>query len=283
MRPLEFGPWEAAFEPEYGARVTVLRYRGYDLLTSAPASFRAPDSDYGRYETRPVFGYDDCFPSVDPCCHSRWGDVADHGDLWWQSWDCAARPDGIACSVRGSLVPVTFKRSLLFEDTSLTWDFSVQNAADDPVPFLHVMHALMRLDEIKEVRLPDFEEVIDEDDEESIGCEHSGDVNDWLMAKPSGLALMLLVRSLARGACEVVYRNGMVLTMDFPGDLFPTLGIWWNNGGYPDEDGCRRRECAFEPIPGQWSSLSRSAEEGFVPSVSANSAMQWQVTWNMEG
>src|SRR5690625_5632388 len=52
--------------------------------------------------------------------------------------------------------------------------------------------------------------------------------------------------------------SGLAVTMRFPLNHFPTLGIWWNNLAYPDEDGCRRDECAFEPVPGTTSHLGNS-------------------------
>src|SRR5664279_3911135 len=61
------GNWYVQCLPEDGARISVLRYEGQDLLTAIPSSFKAPDKFHGEYEIRPVYGYDDCFPTVESC------------------------------------------------------------------------------------------------------------------------------------------------------------------------------------------------------------------------
>ena len=66
---LASGLWEIECLPEDGGRIATLRFAGRDFLTRAPDPFTPPAGDFGNYETRPVYGYDDCFPSVDPCTY----------------------------------------------------------------------------------------------------------------------------------------------------------------------------------------------------------------------
>ncbi|MBU0640301.1 MAG: hypothetical protein KKB50_15655 [Planctomycetes bacterium] len=63
--------------------------------------------------------------------------------------------------------------------------------------------------------------------------------------------------------------------------MFGTLGIWWNNAGYPDEDGCQRIECAFEPIPGPTSSLAEAYPGKGHLSVPPQGRLAWEITWNI--
>ena len=71
----------------------------------------------------------------------------------------------------------------------------------------------------------------------------------------------------------------LCLTAAYSAKLFPTLGIWWNNGGHPDADTGRRTECALEPIPGTWSSLARSHADGVYLEVSPGVQRTWETTW----
>ena len=105
------------------------------------------------------------------------------------------------------------------------------------------------------------------------------EVEERLFALPQGKALMLLLRSVGSGSIIVTFKNRMGLEIKFPAELFPTLGIWWNNGGHPDEEGCRRTECAFEPIPGTWSSLAASFRDGTYLSAPANGSVKWAIIW----
>ena len=63
----QFGPWLVEFTLKDGGRLDRLTYNNINLLTVEPDKFQPPQSDYGEYETRPVYGYDDCFPSVETC------------------------------------------------------------------------------------------------------------------------------------------------------------------------------------------------------------------------
>ena len=74
----------------------------------------------------------------------------------------------------------------------------------------------------------------------------------------------------------------MSLDEEFPKKMFPTLGIYWNNKGYPDEEGCRHHEYALEPIPGTTSELMGSYNSGTYLSVEAGQCFSWQVVWKME-
>ena len=60
----EFDNWHIQYIPDDGARISVMKYAGLDLLTSGPVAFRPPIRYFGEYETRPVYGYDDCFRSA---------------------------------------------------------------------------------------------------------------------------------------------------------------------------------------------------------------------------
>ena len=92
---------------------------------------------------------------------------------------------------------------------------------------------------------------------------------------------MLLLRGVKDGRVIVIFKFPIKMEIVFPEKLFPSIGIWWNNSGYPDEDGLRRCECAFEPIPGNSSSLESCFKDGKYLSVMPGSMFSWNVKWNM--
>jgi hypothetical protein len=255
--PLQrFGPWEIAGVVADGARIACLRYDGCDLLTGPPAVFRPPAADYGRYETRPVYGYDDCFPTVDAC-----GPWPDHGELCWLPWTGSA-VDGTAAS---QIAPLRFNRQLEFAPDRLRWHFRVHNAGVTPYPVQHVMHPLMPPEAITTVELPAGEDY------------EAAAVAAELAALPDGVARMLFLQNLRDGAVGLRFRGGLRLTLRFPLNLFPTLGIWWNRRGYPAEPGLPRSECAFEPVPGRDSTLAH----GTTMIVPAGGELSWRIDWEI--
>ena len=244
------GRWAVECEPADGARIGRLQCDGIDLLTAAPRPFRPPARDYGKYELRPVYGYDDCFPTVAPC--SGW---PDHGELCWLAWEGSETE----CSVRSARWPVTFSRRLEFGDRTLRWHFGVTNRGDRALPFQHVMHPLMPLDQVTSLELP------------------AAGVARRLLELPPGAVEMVHLEGGAAGRLAVGLRAGVTLRVTYPPDLFPTLSIWWNNRGYPDEAGLRRCECAFEPTPGRNPKLS----DGSTLTVEAGRTLSWQVLWEV--
>jgi hypothetical protein len=253
---MQLGRWEIECDLSNGARITRLCFDGKDLLTTRPADFRPPNADYGQYETRPVYGYDDCFPTVEVC-----GQWPDHGELCWLNW--SGTP--VACGVVSALAPLQFSRRLSFEANRLRWNFTVENTGVTPFPVQHVMHPLMPLRDIDSIKLP----AGDGYDARQVAAD--------LLALPLGNARMFFLKNVSEGEVRVGFRWGLQLAMRFSTIQFPTLGIWWNNQGYPDEPGLRRSECAFEPVPGPNSMLS----SGTTMTVPAQGKLTWQIDWEV--
>jgi len=282
MSSFHYGLWDVHWSAEDGGRLSALRYGRQDLLTTPPPAFHPPAADYGQYETRPVYGYDDCFPTVDACSfpNQDWS-IPDHGELCWLPWEVAVTPNELAFQVQSRKLPATFKRRMSFQTSSLKWSFEVINNGDANFPFLHVMHALMPLQEITGVQIPDFARAVDETVGKELPLASPAHVEDLLISHPGAKASMLLLQGVKSGRIRIAFRSGLKLEITLPFELCPTLAIWWNNGGYPDEEGCRRVECAFEPSPGSYSSLAKSFQEGTYLLAPARGSLKWTITWDV--
>jgi len=281
IKQADFDNWHIEYTPDDGARIVALKYADRDLFTSATVPFRQPDRFYGEYETRPVFGYDDCFPTVDQCTYPvGYFECRDHGELCWQPWDTGVNGSSLICSTDCLNPAVNFKRTLSFEGNRLRWQFEVTSLSADRVVFLHVMHALLPLDKIADLTLPDCGRISDENNALEPVLISSDDAGKYLKSSQRGSFSMLLLKDITDGAVKIRFSDGLTLAIDFDKELFPTLGIWWNNGGYPD-GGLLRTECAFEPIPGTCSDLSKSFKDGVVLSVEPGGKMGWEIIWTV--
>lgn len=270
------------FTPEEGARLNRLAFDGYDLLATEPDTFRPPEADLGEYEKRPVYGYDDCFPTVEPCRYpGRKWDIPDHGELCWLSWDFSEDVGGLLFSTASKALPTRFTRKLVFEESRLIWKFEVMNDGETEIPFQHVMHPLVKLDEIAGVKLHGFGGVFNATAGCDLGLNSADDLERYLLTLPECTANMLFVRGVEKGEVIWTYKSGAMLTESFPKKLFPTIGIWWNKSGYPDESGLRRCECAFEPVPGSTSTLAEAYEEGLCLNVQPGSRLAWEIGWHL--
>jgi hypothetical protein len=236
----------------------------------------------GEYETRPVFGYDDCFPTVDPCPYpGKKFECKDHGELCWQKWQTEINGNTLICSTDCIYPKVYFKRLMSFEGNRLAWRFEVSNLSPEEVVFLHVMHALLPLQKITDMEIPEFRKVFDEVKSKETGLKSSTELGECLLAFRPGSSGMFLLRDIASGLVKLKFSSGLKLEINFDNKLFPTLGIWWNKGGYP-ESGQLRTECAFEPIPGTCSDLSKSFRDGLYLSIDPGEKTCWEVIWTIE-
>jgi hypothetical protein len=282
MIKAEFGNWFVSCIPEDGARISSLKFDGHDLLTSVQGTFKIPQKNYGEYELRPVYGYDDCFPTVDTCKYPTENfECRDHGQLCWQSWKVKKEINKLICSTDCTRPKVTFIRTLEFDGNKLNWRFEVINNSKVPVVFLHVMHALMPLREIKGIKVGGFKKVVDEEKSIELNLKDSDDVNAFLLNLKPGSYKMLLLKEISHGFIDLDFINGIKLQINYDLKSFPLLGIWWNNEAYPDEDGLRRSECAFEPIPGTCSNLEKSYKDGTCLEVVPGKKLNWTIYWNI--
>ncbi|MBN2578534.1 MAG: hypothetical protein JXB10_06035 [Pirellulales bacterium] len=279
----EAGPWRGWCDQQ-GGRIGRLCYDGLDLLTGPPLQFNPPSVDYGLYETRPVFGYDDCFPSV------AVGDypgldrhsIPDHGELCWLPWEIQFSPDRLVGTVASRQLPVRFRRTLHFSAHRVEWLFDVHNDSPHHLPFLHVMHPLMPPDHIQSLVLPSYQTLYDDiahnplphQSPEALGCQ--------LASSRQGEKKMLFLQGLQSGYFEIRFRREYALGVHFDVGIFPTLAIWWNNRAYPDEEGCRRAECALEPVPGSTSALTEACRQGTTMTLAPHGSKTWNVTWEMK-
>ena len=278
----QFGPWLIEFTLKDGGRLDRLAYENIDLLTVEPAKFQAPQSDYGEYETRPVYGYDDCFPSVETCQFpgSDWN-IPDHGEVCWLPWELEKGSNQLTFEVKSKNLPVKLTRKMDFNRDKLIWSFSVENYGEDDIPFQHVMHPLMPLKDITNIELPDFELIFDDINKKVLQLEGKEEAKQFILSQPSGTTHMLFLQNIKEGKMSWEYLNKLGIEALFSRELFPSIGIWWNNNKYPDEDNCRRNECALEPIPGLNSDLSNSFRDGTNLVVNPEKDMNWQITWQI--
>jgi len=278
-----FEKWLVEYTTEDGARLDKLSYDNYDLITTKPELFRPPSADYGEYETRPVYGYDDCFPSVEVSKFpgKEWI-IPDHGEICWLKWNVISKPDKLIFTTKSKELPIIVKREMQFSNDGILWKFDVKNEGDKNLPFQHVMHPLMPLDEVIDFELPQFKSLYNAISDQNMGeLGNPESAKNYLLNQKVGSANMLFLQQVETGEMNWTYRNGINLKVSFSKENFPSIGIWWNNSAYPDEDGCRRNECAFEPIPGLNSALLDNYKNGTCLSVAPGESFSWQISWKI--
>ncbi len=273
--------WSCDCIPEDGARLSRLAYRDIDLLTGPPSTFRPPVS-CGLYETRPVYGYDDCFPSVTAGHHpTRDIPVPDHGSCWRIFAPTVLLPDGLESTFHLPLYDARLWRKISFTPAGIRWQFRIDNLGHEVLPCQHVMHPLMPPQRIRGLRLPRFGACFDLIAQKPLDLREPAAVERHLLETPRGVARLLMLRQLSEHTFTVQFREGLSVAVDVPPHLFQTLGIWWDRAGYPTEPDLQREECAFEPIPGPRSALEDAYASGQAFMVPAGGHLEWEIGWRI--
>lgn len=273
--------WAATCVPEDGARIKSISFNGFHLLTSPPVKFRPPSKDFGLYENRPVYGYDDCFPTVDACMYPTDDFMcSDHGELCWQKWDVTLTKYGLVCKTQCPKTNIQFERALLFHRNSLTWKFQITNPTKTQMPFIHAMHPLMPIHSILSIKLPEYKKLYDESQQKRLDKIPPHQLCEKLIVCPEGSSYMFILQNIKKGQLELQLR-GLKLKISFPTVIYPSLAVWYNNMGYPSEDGVERCECAFEPLSSISMNLHKAYSDQQHKSIKPNEILNWEVQWEI--
>jgi hypothetical protein len=144
------------------------------------------------------------------------------------------------------------------------------------------MHPLLPLERIIKLHLPGFKNVFDDINQIMLDIKTAESMSEFLLSQPAGSFTMLYLQQVEKGWMGWEYDTGVRVEADFPDNMFPSIGIWWNNQAYPDENSLRRTECAFEPIPGSNSVLSDAFKEKKCLYVRPKETINWQIKWRVK-
>ena len=127
---------------------------------------RKPPADATNFGLFDAGGWDEVFPTVDPCRvpDTAWGDrtLTDHGELWYRPWrtlSARVMPHEAAeltLAVDEAELPFRFERTLTLAAGSgaLTASYALTNRSDRPLPYLWAAHPLLAIEPGDSIRLP---------------------------------------------------------------------------------------------------------------------------------
>jgi hypothetical protein len=279
------GDWEVTCDSQ-GGRLAQLSWRGRKLLTPSPPS-PLPRGEgrerWGDYETRPVFGYDDCWPSLEVSpWPGRGRTVRDHGELCWVAWTVEAGESlrAVATDPEGDWV---FARELSVVAGALRFDFVCANTGAEPLCMSWAGHALVPPDAVRELALPDCERVRWE---WPPGCgfedEPASAQDVWpFLRQREGEAVMLVLEHCASPTVTVAL-DGVRWTLAIEGVARPSLGLWHNTGAYPPEPGLERHEFGLEWMLTPECVLEQAVRSGSAITLAPHASHRWSVIWSLE-
>jgi len=240
---------EIAVIPELGAKVSSLvdRRTGRQWMWAAPEGPR-----FARVATGTAFsegcllGADECIPSIAPCAW-RGIEMADHGEVWTQTWALdrdVLDQNRIVTRVQMPVSPLRLGRAISLNGTRITLAYELQNFSDDPFEYLWAFHPMMTLKDGDRLELPGEVESVRID--AAYGCPLGvrGDRWGWPVPMegmdfssfdlgPGDGAVKFYTEPLTTGwAAAVNDLTGERITFEFDVSLLDTIGVWINRGGW---------------------------------------------------
>jgi hypothetical protein len=248
--------------PELGGKIVSLQSRssGREWLWRNPhLPLRRPPANASNFGPFDAGGWDEIFPTVDPCHvpDSAWGDRAltDHGELWYRPWrtvEAKAMPGeaaSLALAVDDPEMPFRFERTLSLPAGScpLTASYKLTNRSERPLPYIWAAHPLLAIEPGDLIRLPNGTQMTSTG---KVGFEFASDATSfaWPTARlASGqildlsriperdarFALKLFADNVSPGGIEIVDSGGRDSVRLFSaGDLVPHIGLWLNYGAW---------------------------------------------------
>jgi hypothetical protein len=246
----------AEFLPDPGGKMVSLinKKTGYEyLLQRENERYRDQPFD-GVFVDGECSGFDDMFPTIDVCDYESepWKNIkmADHGEVWSLPWNYQLKNGSLQMSVNGIRFPYTLEKNIyLTSEDSIRLDYTLINNSAVDFEFLWAGHLMINIEEDTRVIVP-------EDCKQAItiltnGERKFGDLQDWPnfrdadgniyradISRPEevkGFEKYYFNNKLADGWCRLEYPdNKNKLTITFPVDTVPYLGILMNEKGWDD-------------------------------------------------
>jgi galactose mutarotase-like enzyme len=243
--------------PDVGGKVTSLispRTGREWLWTNSQIPLRRPPQDATDFSRFDSGGWDEIFPTVNPCRlpDTPWGnrELTDHGELWSRLWQIAAAERtattaSLTLTLADPALPFRFTRTLALSSDSLTLvaNYELTNTSDAPLPYLWAAHPLLAIQPGDELHLPQGTRVSStgilgqEVDPAALpfAWPHlpltSGDTLDLstIPAPTANFAAKLFAENVSSGAVAITDpTTNESLTLTFDPAAIPHVALWLN-------------------------------------------------------
>jgi galactose mutarotase-like enzyme len=298
--------------PEIGGKVVSLvsRHTGREWLWKNPhLPLRKPPADATDFGAFDAGGWDEVFPTVNPCRvpNSAWGNrmLTDHGELWYRPWQIvAASVDSqsgatLTLAVDDPQFPFRFERSLTLEAglAPLTASYSVTNKSTIPMPFIWAAHPLLAIEPGDSFRMPEGTRISTTG---NVGLELATNVTEltWptvpllfgdslnLSRAPetsARYAIKLFAESAPGGAIKIANRDQTeVLCISSQSRQALHVGLWLNYGAWSGANTPPYYNAGVEPTNFPHDDLSvaaRSQSSMLAPGATCH----WRLVVSIEG
>lgn len=260
---------ELAVVPELGARIVSLQdlRTGRQWLwhpTTGLKLFRNQSGD--RFETGPLAGVDECFPTIAPCEY-RGRALPDHGELWPAAWsvDRAAWQTGLLrTTATPAISPFHFCRTIELAGNEVRLRYQLTNRSATAEKFLWAFHPLLKLHPGDWLELPSSTRALFN------GATWLDDISS---APIAGKCAKIFAAPVAEGFAAIDNPvTGDRLEFEWSPSENNVLGIWVTRGGWHGHE-----HFSVEPSNGDADRLTDAVARGRCGTISGGQTIQWRI------
>ncbi|QDV80229.1 hypothetical protein [Botrimarina mediterranea] len=289
--------------PALGGKIVSLSSRrsGREWLWRNPhLSLRTPATDASDYSAHDFGGWDEVFPSVSPCeqAGTAWGDstTSDHGELWRRPWsvvDESVNEDGsvslsLSCELTEFGVTFTRRLTLAADAGRLLCDYTAENRASLPAPFIWAAHPLIAIRPSDAWSLPTGTRmklgVALGIDAAPPGTEfewpllplRTGENFDLRVVPDADAGYALKLFALKTPTMSLQSDNVDRLTLSLEG-VAPNFALWLNYGGWSGADCPPYYNAGFEPTNVAYDSLADATRDSQAAVLTTGETQHWRL------
>ena len=247
--------------PESGGKIQSIFDKVFEkeLLIQSAESFYKKSSYDSEYASGDVSGFDEVFPSIEPCFfpNAPWQGIKipDHGEVWSLPWQYRTDDKTITMQLNGVRFPYQLKKTIEFiGEQAFRINYEALNLSDFEIPFIWAPHALWLCDKDTRIVLPPSVKKVISTCSIPNRLGYFGTIHNWPRTLVSGEIYDIdQIYPKYEGKCEKYYAmetvtegwcalhgtdSGYTVGLSYPIDKVPYLGVWdflgfqstsWNN------------------------------------------------------
>ena len=295
-----------AVVPEIGGKIISLTSRrtGREWLwTNSQIPLRRPPLDATDFSLYDCGGWDEIFPTVNPCSLSNtgWGtrQLTDHGELWSRPWQILAAERtathaSLTLSLADPVLPFRFTRTftLTHDSPTLVADYELTNLSTQPLPYLWAAHPLIAIEPGDQLHLPPGTRVSStgilgrEVDSASLSFSWpqlpltSGDAIDLstVPAPTANFAAKLFAENVSTGSVAITNSTTREsLALSFNTAAIPHVALWLNFNAWSGASSSPYFNAGIEPTTTPADNLHLAATQHTARQLAPQSTTTWQL------
>lgn len=270
--------------PEVAGKIVSLKHaEGREWLWKNPfLPMRRPVYGESFVQFHDTGGWDECFPSVNPCKLPNGVEIPDHGELVTQAWQVLEATDHqVRMAVEGVRLDYLFERSMTLQEDGFRFEYKVENRSGEAMPFTWCCHPLLSIDGGAHIGLAGSPQgkltystinlpVESEFDWPDL------DVYDLSETGAKGIGFKSFIGPLEEGWVRLWKSDGDIrFTFDL--NEIQHVALWMNNGGWSGCDSPNYLNLGMEPCIGPFDSLAEAIQAGAAPLIQPFETREWSL------